>query len=97
MTTKKTKKIKPTPGITAGAVYRWFEIDWDFFELGIEVATEHHEEIMEILGNLEDAKEIMSGHTGFLVSLENNHQPDELVIKAIGQHLVKFAKKGVKS
>jgi len=84
-------------GITAGDVYRWFIVDWDFFEDGIKAANEHHDEIMDILGsNLEDAKEVMSGHGGFCVSLKNNHQPDERVIKAIGQHLVKFAKKGGK-
>jgi hypothetical protein len=81
----------PDKFISAGDVTRWFCIDWEFFG-DARVATQHHDEIFEVLGSMRGAVEVNSGHTGVNVAFENIRRSNSQVIRETERRLTPIQK-----
>lgn len=76
--------------ITVGKVVRWFNVDWKTISQLREAVTDGHELIMDAIGEIPNATEVNSGHTGFNVAFEDENKTDDEIIAAIRDVILKI-------
>jgi len=77
--------------ITPGKILRYFNIDLCAnAKLYSEILDKFHDEILDTLLDEPNAKESFSGHTGFVIALENDTREDKEIILSLEKRLRKY-------
>lgn len=69
--------------VTKGYVERWFNVDWSTIQQLRNAVAIYHDEIIDALLSLKNAKEANSGHSGFNVCFVNEKRSDKAIEKSI--------------